>query len=94
MKKFKETNFYNEWKKLIDDMRPMTLAQKADHLWTYYKEYLLVLALAVIFLGAGFTMIKAQTQETLVSGMMVNISISQEGYDYLSVDYLEKLGGV
>lgn len=94
MKKFKETNFYTEWKKLIDDMRPMTFAQKADHLWTYYKEYLLVLALVVIFLGAGFTMIKAQTQETLVSGMMVNISISQEGYDYLSVDYLEKLGGV
>lgn len=93
MKKFKESKFYIEWKKLVENLKPMTWSQRLDHLWTYYKEYLVVVALAALFLGAGFTVIKAQTQETLVSGMMVNISISQEGFDYLSVDYLEKLGG-
>lgn len=94
MNKFKESNFYISFKRLIEEMKPMTFAQKVDHLWTYYKEYLVVVALVGIFLCAGFTVIKAQNVETLVSGMMVNISISQEGYDYLSVDYLEKLGGV
>lgn len=93
MGKFKESKLYQGWKRLISDLKPMTWSQRVDHLWTYYKEYLLVLALIGIFLGAGFTVIRAQTQETLVSGMMVNISISQQGYDYLSVDYLEKLGG-
>jgi hypothetical protein len=93
MEKFKESKFYLGWKRLLADMKPMTWSQRIDHLWTYYKEYLVVVALLAIFLCAGATVIKAQTQETLVSGMMVNISISQEGYDYLSVDYLEKLGG-
>lgn len=91
--KFKETNFYREWKRLLDELKPMTFTQKVDHIWTYYKEYLWIVAFVVILLCAGITMISAQSQETLVSGMMVNISITQEGYDYLSVDYLEKLGG-
>lgn len=94
MKKFKESNFYKEWKKLGEDLKPMTWSQRLDHLWTYYKEWLIVVALVAMFLSAGFTVLKAQTQETLVSGMMVNISISQQGYDYLSADYLEKLGGI
>lgn len=91
--RLKQSKFWQGLVKLHNDMKPMTFWKKVDHLWTYYKEYLWILAFISVFLGAGIAVITAQGQETLVSGMMVNLSIKQQGYDYLSVDYLEKLGG-
>lgn len=93
LEKFKKSEFVKEIKRLGAEMKPMTFRQRVDHLWTYYKEYLWIVAFLVVFLAAGLSILNYQKYESLVSGMMVNISISQEGYDYLSVDYLEKLGG-
>lgn len=90
--KFKQTKFYKGCVKLLNDLKPMTFKQRVEHLWMYYKDYLWVVALVVIFICAGITSFINQGKEVLVSGMMVNITIEQEGYDYLSVDYFEELG--
>lgn len=91
--KFKETKFYQGCVRLKNDMKPMTFKQKVEHLWMYYKEYLWVAGLVFVALCLTVTILVNQTKNTLVSGMMVNITIRQEGYNYLSTDYQEQLGG-
>lgn len=93
LEKFKRSKFWQGLVKLHNDMKPMTFSQKLEHLWEYYHDYLWLVGAAAIFICAGFTVLSHQSKETLVSGMMVNISIRQEGMDYLTTDYLEKLGG-
>lgn len=92
--KFKQSKFYQEWVKLMEEMKPMSGKQRIDHLWTYYKEYLWFVALGVVMICMMVTGAINASKETIAGGMMVNISISQEGYNYLSEDYREHLGGV
>lgn len=92
--KFKETKIYLGWKKLINDLKPMTARQRVEHLWMYYKEYLLCVFIVLSAISLVATIIINRSKETLVSGMLVNISMEQAGFDYLSTDYLERLGGV
>lgn len=87
----KNTKFYQGWVKLINDLKPMTWPKRFEHLWEYYKEYLWIAAVAAIFLAAMIAGIINVNKETVVRGMLVNIAIDQEGYDYLSEDYGEKL---
>lgn len=93
LKKFKETKFYKGCVRLKNDMKPMTFKQKMEHLWMYYKEYLWVAGLVLVTLSLVVTIIGSRSKNTLVSGMMVNVTIKQEGYNYLSTDYQERLGG-
>lgn len=81
------------FKELLQDMKPMTFSQKLDHLWTYYKEYLLVIFLVALTISFAATVWINSGKKVLLSGMMVNISMSQEGYNYLTEDYFEKLEG-
>lgn len=80
-------------KELLQDLKGMTFLQKVDHLWTYYKEYLLVVFLVLVVISVVATSIANTRKEVLLSGMMVNIKISQQGYNYLSTDYFEEIGG-
>ena len=91
--KFKNSNFYKEWLKLLEELKPMTGKQRLDHLWTYYKEYLWFVALGICLIGMIITGVNNASKETIAGGMMVNISIAQEGYNYLSEDFREHLGG-
>ena len=91
MAKFKESNFYKDLQKLRQEMKPMTFRQKVDHLWTYYKAYFFVsLPMLIIVVGLITSMV-SNTVERVVTGIMVNITIDQEGYNYLSIDYEEYL---
>lgn len=90
-KRFKDSTFYKEIRKLLDDLKPMSWKQRIDHIWTYYKEYIGLFALfAFVTTGLIASSIQAQ-KETVITGMMVNITIEQEGFNYLSEDYAEKL---
>ena len=90
--KIKQSKIYTGLQKLGSDLKPMTWKQRIDHLWTYYKEYLWLVAVAVIFLGGIIASFVNLGKQTVVNGMMVNIAIDQRGYDYLSTDYAEKIG--
>ena len=86
-------SFKEGYQKLMADLKPMTWTQRIDHLWTYYKEYLwiagVLLMLAIAFISGAIN----ASKEVLVSGIMVNISIEQEGHNYLHTDYFADLGG-
>lgn len=91
MAKFKESNFYKELVKLREEMKPMTFKQKVDHIWTYYKEYFFVsLPILMVIVGLIVSAV-GTTKQKVVTGIMVNITIAQEGYNYLSTDYEEYL---
>lgn len=90
---FKESKFYLGWQKLLKDLKPMTFPQKIDHLWTYYKEVLWVASLVILMLTVIIASLFNSNKEVLVSGMMVNITIDQEGFNYLDSDYFAELGG-
>ena len=88
-----DTKELKGWRKLVEDMRPMTFSQKVDHLWTYYKEWLLVAFLLISSVCALITSIQNTSKEVILNGMLVNISITQQGVDYLGIEYMEAVGG-
>ena len=67
--------------------------KKLEHLWFYYRWYLLVAA-AVICVGVSIAGTVAENRkQTLISGIFINNSTSPEGYAYLSEDYWRFCGG-
>ena len=84
-------NFKKEWDKLKEQLAPMSWKERIDHLWTYYKEYLWVAAVVVILVAAMISSAINLSKDILVTGMMVNLTIEQRGYNYLSEDYAEKI---
>ena len=80
-------------RELLEDLRPMSFTQKLDHLWTYYKEYLLIVFMVVLVVCVTVSGLVNNSKEVLFKGMMVNINMSQQGYNYLTQDYLQALGG-
>ena len=85
--KFKETKLYKGFQKLYHDLKPMTWRQRIDHLWTYYKEVLLGVAIVGIALSVLITIMTSQAQETIVGGIAVNTTIHPDGIIYMTDEY-------
>ena len=92
IKKIKQGKLYLGWKKLCSDLKPMTFKEKCEHLWEYYKEWLIIVFLVCMGISLVVTVLAEQQKEVLVSGMMVNISIDQRGMNYLTTEYAQYLG--
>ena len=86
-----------KWKescrRLWEEMKPMTFQQKAEHIWTYYKEYMFMGVMALVLVAAIIGSAISANRQTLMSGMLCNTSISMEGYNYLTEDLFERLNG-
>lgn len=80
------------FKELLADLKPMTFWEKADHLWTYYKEWLLVVLLVFIVVAFSATALMNSYKKSLLSGMLINVSMTQAGYNYMTEDYHTYLG--
>lgn len=85
------SKFIQGWKRLGQQLKPMTWKERIDHLWTYYKEWVWIGAVVVILVSAMISSAFNMAKDVLVTGMMVNITIDQTGYNYLSTDYAEKI---
>lgn len=91
-KKYKKS-FRQHWQEEKERMRDMTAKERLEHLWTYYKEYLWIAAVVVILICATITsLINLIFKDSVITGMMVNVTVEQRGMNYLSEDYAEKLG--
>lgn len=80
------------FKELMADLKPMSFREKLDHLWSYYKEYLFMALLVGIVIAFALSTLFNSNKKMLLSGMMINISMSQRGYNYLTQDYHTYLG--
>ena len=92
-KKFKETEFYKDWGRIKEDLKPMSFWKKIDHLWYCYKVYILFFGFCFLSLGvlAG-SFISYQSKNELVAGMTINLDMEQAGITYLTEDYEKYLG--
>lgn len=89
----KKTKLGEEFRKLKEEMAPMTFPEKADHIWTYYKEYIIVGAILLLILIIVLSLAFGKRKEVMVSGVVTNISVRQEGMDYLKDGFFATLGG-
>lgn len=88
-----ENSFFQRLKKLKVDLKGMTWQQKLDHIWTYYKEVILITVISlIVIIGVGSSML-APKKELLMGGMCVNTYISAEGESYLLEEYFDRLQG-
>jgi len=91
-KTFKDTKLGKELKKLRDEMRPMSWKQRIEHIWTYYKEYILVFAAFAIVLVGLISSSISNLKDPELTGIFVNLMVDPAGMDYVSEDYAEHLG--
>ena len=75
-----------------ESMKGMTLEERIDHIWAYYKWELLIIVLIPIVIFALISWLCATPIQTAFGGNLTNSQITQSGYDYLTVGYLQTLG--
>ena len=72
--------------KLKQDLAGMTFRQKAEHLWTYYRSWVIIagaVVLVLCILGSSFINL---TTQTLVAGVSVNLNLEDGVKDYMITD--------
>lgn len=90
----KETKFYKGYVKLIETLKPMTAKQRVEHIWEYYKEYMFIALMVILLLIAVITSILNSRTEVLFSGALVNVNVTNAGWEYIDGDFFEHIGGV
>lgn len=91
-KTFRDTKLGKAINKFLDELRPMSWKQRIDHIWTYYKEYIFLFLLGSVVTIGLITSALTGTKEYYVTGILVNLNVEQEGMNFLSRDYAQKLG--
>ena len=80
------------FRELIATLRPMSWRDRIDHIWTYYKEFILIGAVVIILLASIVGNALKPRLEVRMSGYLANITLSEDGSAYLKEDYLSHLG--
>lgn len=88
-----ENSFIQRVKKLKVDLKPMTFRQKVDHIWTYFKEVILITVVSLIVLiGVGINVFTPK-KDLLMGGMCACTYLTEEGVNYLTDAYFQQLQG-
>ncbi len=84
-----------EKKTLWQIIKPMTGKERAEYIWEYYNWTLWIVLIVGIVLSVVITSYVNKTTKVVISGTLVNLDVSTDGYKYLVDDYnaLHKLGG-
>ena len=85
----KEENGFQRFRKTISGM---SLEDKIDHIWTYYKGTVLLMILIpalLFFLLSGFF---RKEPQAVLSGDFSNVTVSSEGRSYITEAYLQMKG--
>ncbi|MBR5529373.1 MAG: hypothetical protein IKU57_02745 [Oscillospiraceae bacterium] len=79
-------------KELREDLKEMTFKEKVDHIWTYYKEYMLIAVICVLLLCATVTAVISAQRNIVCTGVLVNITATPRGMTYLEEDFAKSMG--
>ena len=71
----------------------MKWADRLDYIFSYYKELVFVVFIAVMVVSAVLFSALGDQKEVLFGGVFANTDISREGYAYLSDGVMELLDG-
>lgn len=89
----KNTKIYESFLRLRNDFSKMTWKGRIDHIWTYYKETILIGLLFIIIAVGVLSSMLSKPKELLMGGVLVNVQITDDGFQYIESDYLSALGG-
>lgn len=89
----KNTKLYKSFIKLIGTLKPMTWKQRIAHIWTYYSIHMVIALMLIILLIAIISSAISANMETLISGVLANIDMTEEGWEYIDEAYLAHLDG-
>ena len=71
----------------------MTWHLRLEHLWTYYKWVLAVVICIAVFLHIIISSAISANTEILISGIGINVPLTDQGVTCLSDGYFDRLGG-
>lgn len=74
------------------DMKPMTFQEKIEHIWTNFKEWILIFA-GIFALLIAYVVTLLTNQQPLLSGYLLNVELSDAGRSYITEDYFSSIGG-
>jgi len=82
-----------DYRSSLEEMKNMTWKERIEHIWMYYKfRICMILFLCLIGIGV-ISAIRNISREVLISGLISNIQITEEGREYLTDGYMAHLGG-
>ena len=73
--------------------KALSFKKKLEHIWLYYKWFLISAAAVICVIVSIAGTVAENRKETLISGIFINNSTSQEGYAHLKDDYWQFRGG-
>jgi len=79
--------------KLKAELKEMTWRQKLEHLWEYYKWVLAVLLGVIFVICVIVSSIISLNTELRLSGALINVDVSPDGYVQLQDGYFQRIGG-
>lgn len=92
-----------EWKELMkikqriskfcNTLKPMTWAQRLDHIWSYYKYHMLIGGVCLLMTAALLSTFFINNREVVFSGVFINTDITAEAKTYLTDELLETMDG-
>lgn len=81
------------FRELLAILKPMSWKARLDYLWTYYKIVPVILVCVIAIISIVITSIQNSKIETLHSGALFGVTLSDEGAKALSDDLLALLEG-
>ena len=75
------------FKKLKADLATMNTKEKLNHLWTYYKGTLVILAILIALGSIIVTSCRNRNTVTLLAGIGINVNLTDEGRQYVEDGY-------
>lgn len=91
--KIKNLGIYKGFVKLKETLKPMTFKEKIQHIFYSYKAEMYIAGLMIFMVCFLISCIITANTKLMIAGDLMNVSISDEGLQYLTDDYLVRLGG-
>lgn len=79
------------FKKLKADLATMNTKEKLNHLWTYYKGTLVILAILIALGSIIVTSCRNRNTVTLLTGIGINVNLTDEGRQYVEDGYFPRV---
>lgn len=79
--------------RLKNDMKDMTFGEKLGHLWDYYKWFAIVGVILIVAAVSVVISVIENSKELTYGGVIVNLSVTEEGRAYLKEGWFEALEG-
>lgn len=74
------------------DLKTMTFQEKVEHIWTNFKEWILIFT-GIFALLIGYIVTLLTNPQPVLSGYLLNVQLSDAGRTYITEDYFASIGG-